>query len=91
MNINGIKCKTQLEAVLQYMQGGTPLSQEAAYKKIGTQRLGDIIFRLRGLGYNIQNINCKGSNRFGNSVSFVKYFLANTKEEIDAIAVRCNG
>tara|TARA_R110000787_G_scaffold100060_5_gene204913 strand:+ start:1717 stop:1992 length:276 start_codon:yes stop_codon:yes gene_type:complete len=91
MIINGIKCKTQLEAVLQYMQGGTPLSQEVAYDKIGTQRLGDVIFRLRGLGYNIQNINCKGSNRFGNSVSFVKYFLANTREEIEALAVRHNG
>ena len=87
MIINGIKCKTQLEAVLQYMQGGTPLSQEVAYDKIGTQRLGDVIFRLRGLGYNIQNINCKGSN----SVSFVKYFLANTREEIEALAVRHNG
>tara|TARA_R110000796_G_scaffold231287_3_gene349158 strand:+ start:671 stop:946 length:276 start_codon:yes stop_codon:yes gene_type:complete len=91
MKINGIKCKTQLDAVLQYMQGGNTLSQEVAYDKIGTQRLGDVIFRLRGLGYNIQNINCKGSNRFGNSVSYVEYFLANTKQEIEALAVRRNG
>ena len=87
MKINGIKCKTQLDAVLQYMQGGNTLSQEVAYDKIGTH----VIFRLRGLGYNIQNINCKGSNRFGNSVSYVEYFLANTKQEIEALAVRRNG
>ena len=91
MIINGKECKTQLEAVLQYMKGGAPLSQEQAYDKIGTQRLGDIVYRLRGLGYDIKNIQCKGNNRFGNRVSYVKYFLANTQKEIEAIAVRCNG
>tara|TARA_R110000823_G_C15847423_1_gene491821 strand:- start:809 stop:1090 length:282 start_codon:yes stop_codon:yes gene_type:complete len=81
MIINGIKCQTQLDAVLQYMKKGKTIDQEEAYSEIGTQRLADVIFRLRGLGYNIKNIQCKGNNRFGNSVSFVKYFLADTPEE----------
>tara|TARA_R110000765_G_scaffold240581_1_gene342898 strand:- start:107 stop:379 length:273 start_codon:yes stop_codon:yes gene_type:complete len=82
MRINGIKCTTQKEGVLQYLKTGKPLSQEIAYKEIGTQRLADIIFQLRSkVGYTIKNIQCKGFNRFGNSVSFVKYFLVDTKEE----------
>tara|TARA_R100001369_G_scaffold68576_1_gene96173 strand:+ start:43 stop:324 length:282 start_codon:yes stop_codon:yes gene_type:complete len=81
MKINGIQCKTQLDAVLVYMKQGKTITQEEAYLKIGTQRLGDIIYRLRGLGYSINNIQCNGTNRFGNNVSYVKYFLADTPEE----------
>ena len=63
MIINGIKCTTQLDAVLQYMKEGKTIDQEQAYLEIGTQRLGDVIFRLRGLGYNIKNIQCKGNKQ----------------------------
>ena len=81
MIINGIKCKTQLDAVLQYLKKGKSIDQEEAYSEIGTQRLADIIYKLRKIGYNIKNIKCSGKNRFGNSVSFVKYFLTDTLEE----------
>tara|TARA_R110000823_G_scaffold221466_3_gene349962 strand:+ start:219 stop:503 length:285 start_codon:yes stop_codon:yes gene_type:complete len=94
MIINGIKCTTQLDAVLQHMKKGKTIDQEQAYLEIGTQRLGDVIFRLRGLGYNIKNIQCKGNNRFGNNVSYVKYILVDTPEEqsmIETINTIANG
>jgi len=86
MIVNGRQCKTQMEAVLQHLKMGKPLSQETATELYGTQRLGAIIFDLRHkVGYDISNIDCKGKNRFGNSVSFVKYFLDNTTEEQNRI------
>lgn len=82
MIVNGIECRTQTEAVLQHLKMGKPLSQEEATELYGTQRLGAIIYNLRHkVGYSITNIDNVGINRFGNSVSFVKYMMVNTTEE----------
>tara|TARA_R110001606_G_scaffold372382_1_gene529450 strand:- start:404 stop:676 length:273 start_codon:yes stop_codon:yes gene_type:complete len=87
MIINGKEVTTQIQGVLEFLKTGKPLSQDLAYTKIGTQRLGAIIYQLRHkFGYNIKNIQCNEKNRFGNNVSFVKYFLVNTKEEQEMIA-----
>lgn len=86
MIINGIKCNTQTEAVLQYLKTGKPLDQAKAYELIGTQRLGAIIYNLRHkVGYHIVNIKSKGFNRFGNDTNYTKYALVNTGEEITRI------
>ena len=69
------KPKTQKEAVLQHLKTGKTLTQEEAYNKIGTQRLGAIIFNLRKDGYAIESIPLKGKNRFGNNVNLCKYCL----------------
>jgi len=77
MKVNGIECKTQMEAVLQYLKMGNYLSQEKATELCGTQRLGAIIYNLRHkVGYDIKKVDCKGRNRFGNPTNFCKYYLA---------------
>ena len=45
----------------------------------------ELIFKLRKMGYNIYNIPSKSITRFGNTCNFVKYFLSNTAEELQAI------
>jgi len=83
--INGIQCKNQKEVVLEHLKTGKQLTQEQAYELCGSQRLSDIIYKLRKKGYSIYNILEKGTNRFGNNTNFVKYMLTNTREEINAI------
>jgi len=85
MIVNGIKCNSQTEAVLNYLKTGKQLSQEEAYDLVGTQRLGAIIFNLREKGYDIYSLYCDGENRFGNNVRYVKYCLSSTKEQCDRI------
>tara|TARA_R110002051_G_scaffold103198_1_gene174935 strand:- start:2983 stop:3228 length:246 start_codon:yes stop_codon:yes gene_type:complete len=76
MKVNGIKCKNQTEAVLQYLKGGKYLDQTTATKLFGTQRLGAIVYDLRhNIGYNVEKVDCKGRNKFGNPVNFCKYYL----------------
>tara|TARA_Y100000361_G_scaffold134720_1_gene134014 strand:+ start:357 stop:623 length:267 start_codon:yes stop_codon:yes gene_type:complete len=85
MKVNGIKCKTQEQAVLEYLKTGKPISQDIAYEVVGTQRLGAIIWKLRNRGYDISSINSKGKNRFGNNVNFCLYHLSMTQEQIRRI------
>jgi|TARA_R100001530_G_scaffold128817_1_gene98746 hypothetical protein len=76
MKVNGIKCKTQTEAVLQHLKMGKTLTQEQATKLYGTQRLGAIVYDLRHkVGYDVLREDCVGKNRFGNSTTFGKYYL----------------
>ena len=82
-----MKKQNQTTAVLNYLKTGKALCQEEAYEKIGTQRLGAIIYNLRHkYGFDIYSIKSKGKNRFGNSVNFVKYQLGNTQEQIHNIS-----
>ena len=83
--INDVECHTQKEVVLQYLKTGKQLTQEQAYELCGSQRLSDIIYKLRKKGYSIYNILVKGTNRFGNNTNFVKYMLTNTREECNII------
>ena len=76
---------TQKDFVLELMKTGKPITQKEAYEVCGTQRLSAIIFKLRKMGYNIYNIPSKSITRFGNTCNFVKYFLSNTVEELQAI------
>tara|TARA_Y100000401_G_scaffold112787_1_gene112653 strand:+ start:415 stop:690 length:276 start_codon:yes stop_codon:yes gene_type:complete len=86
MIVNNKQCRTQTEAVLQHLKMGRPLNQQEATELYGTQRLGAIIYNLRHkVGYDIMSLNCTGKNKFGNSVSFVKYMLMNSKEEQNRI------
>ena len=85
MILNGIKCKSQSQTILEYMKTGKPITQEDSYNLCGSQRLGAIIFNLRKKGYDIQSLPASGLNRFGNKTKFVRYFLSNTAEEINII------
>tara|TARA_R110000824_G_scaffold321727_2_gene508539 strand:- start:870 stop:1145 length:276 start_codon:yes stop_codon:yes gene_type:complete len=81
--INGVECKTQKQAVIEFLKTGKPLSQAEAYEICGSQRLGNIIYLLRKQGYRIYNLNIQEKNRFGNYMRFSKYHLSNTKREIN--------
>tara|TARA_R100001163_G_C4890699_1_gene83798 strand:+ start:63 stop:338 length:276 start_codon:yes stop_codon:yes gene_type:complete len=83
--INGVVCKTQQQAVIEYLKTGKQIDQEQAYEICGSQRLGAIICNLRKKGYRIFNVKCEGRNRFGNYTRFSKYALANTLREIENI------
>ena len=52
--INGVECKTQKQAVIEFLKTGKPLSQAEAYEICGSQRLGNIIYLLRKQGYKIE-------------------------------------
>tara|TARA_R110000744_G_scaffold327818_1_gene433538 strand:+ start:3939 stop:4214 length:276 start_codon:yes stop_codon:yes gene_type:complete len=83
--INGKQCTTQTQGVLEYLKTGRMLCQKTAYDEIGTQRLGAVIFQLRKKGFLISSTQTTERNRFGNSVSFVKYHLDNTIHEIQQL------
>jgi len=80
--INGVECKTQKQAILEYLKTGKQISQAEAYELCGCQRLGSIICILRKKGYRIYNVKFEAKNRFGNYTRFSKYALGNTRNEI---------
>ena len=76
MKVNGIKCKTQTDAILQHLKTGSSITQSEALELYGTQRLGAIIYDLRHkVGYDILRVDVTGKNRFGNFTTFGKYYL----------------
>tara|TARA_R100000655_G_scaffold62833_2_gene101315 strand:+ start:349 stop:624 length:276 start_codon:yes stop_codon:yes gene_type:complete len=84
--INDVECRTQKQAVLEYLKTGKTITQAEATELCGTQRLGAIIYNLRHKsGFDIYKIDCKGTNRFGHNTNYCKYILSNTREEIAKI------
>jgi hypothetical protein len=69
------KPKNQYEAILYHLKTQNNITSWEAVKEYGATRLSSIIFNLRKNGYNIESIPEKTRNRFGNSVTFVKYTL----------------
>lgn len=75
-----MKAKTQKEAVLEYLKTHKKgLSQQDAYRIIGTTRLGAIIFILRQEGWDIETVDCKAKTRFGHACRYGKYVLKGRK------------
>ena len=69
------KTKTQKSEVLRYMQTHRGITSLQAIEKFGATRLSDIIFRLRKDGYDIETEQITTKNRYGHSVTYVKYSL----------------
>ena len=69
------KPKNQTEAILNHLKTENFITSWEAVKEYGATRLSAIIFNLRKDGYNIESVPMKTKNRFGNSVTFVKYIL----------------
>lgn len=72
---NKIK-KTQTSDVLHYLQTHKRgLTSMQAIEKFGATRLADIVFRLRKYGYEIEVETMVRKNRYGNEISFARYFM----------------
>lgn len=66
---------TQTQAVLEWLQTHASISSMEAIKNFGTTRLSAIIFNLRKAGYDIETVTCEGTDRFGNKMTFARYYL----------------
>lgn len=66
---------TQTQAVLDWLKTHASISSMEAIKEFGATRLSAIIFNLRKRGYNIETVKCEGTDRFGNKMTFARYYL----------------
>lgn len=67
---------TQKEMVLRHLQDFGSITSWEAIQEYGATRLSGIIYSLRQEGYKIISQNEKTINRYGKSVKFAKYTLA---------------
>lgn len=67
---------TLQDRVLQYMKENGSITSWEAIKEFGATRLSAIIYNLRYKeGLNIISKNVNGKNRYGDPVSYARYFL----------------
>lgn len=66
---------TQMSEILAYMQAGHRITSMQAIDMFGATRLSDIIFKLRGRGYEIITHNRVGKNRYGGTCNYAEYEL----------------
>ena len=67
--------KTQLDAVKRHLFDYRSITSFQAFEEYGITRLSGLIFKLRKEGWGIQSKNITKKNRYGNTVTFVKYIL----------------
>lgn len=63
------------ERVLKYMLDFGSITYLDAVADLGVARLADVIFRLRKDGYRIITEDENGTNRYGDKVTYARYFL----------------
>lgn len=66
---------TKTQAVLDWLKTHASISSMEAIQSFGATRLSAIIFNLRKRGYNIETVKCEGTDRFGNKMTFARYYL----------------
>ena len=66
---------TKTQAVLDWLKTHASISSMEAINNFGATRLGAIIFNLRKRGYNIETVMVDGRDRFGNKMTFARYYL----------------
>ena len=71
---------TQCERILRHLQDGGTLTQAEAFMEYGIGRLSSRICELQAAGYPINSEFVAGKNRYGESVSYVRYSLGDCKE-----------
>ena len=69
----------QTTAVLNHLEKKGSITSLEAIKLYGATRLADIIFRLRGKGYDIKTHMCEGQTRYGDTCQYAKYVMRKTK------------
>ena len=71
------------KAVLDWLKTHASISSMEAIQSFGATRLSAIIFNLRKRGYNIETVKCEGTDRFGNKMTFARYYLRDTDSQQD--------
>lgn len=66
---------SQCEKILKYMSDYGSITQLDALKEFGCMRLASRINDLKNKGYNIQKSMVISKNRYGETVSYAKYFI----------------
>lgn len=69
---------SQCEKILAYMKQHGGITQLEATNALGITRLSARIFDLKEQGYNIEDVNETGKNRFGEKCRFVRYKVIET-------------
>lgn len=69
----------QTTAVLSRLEKKGSITSIEAIELFGATRLADIIFRLRGKGYNIKTVMCEGQTRYGDTCKYAKYVMRREK------------
>lgn len=72
---------TQTSLVLNYLKEGNSITSAEAFELFGATRLSAIIYSLKKQGYNIEMVDIKSTNRFGESCHFGKYTLVSNSRE----------
>lgn len=70
-------------AVLQWLQTKASISSMEAIENFGATRLSAIIFNLRKRGHNIETVKCEGTDRFGNKMTFARYYLRDSEASVN--------
>ena len=66
---------TQKERVLTALQDSRGITPWYAINELGNTRLAATIHSLKKEGYNITSVTEHGINRFGDNISYSRYFL----------------
>lgn len=67
---------TKKKMVLDHLKKHGSITSLEAIENYGATRLSAIIFNLRKQGYNIDTVDIKSVDRYGNSVVYGKYVMA---------------
>ena len=63
------------DRILEYLQKGKTITALECYNMFGSLRLGAYICNLKKEGYNIIKETEKGKNRYGDKISWSKYYM----------------
>lgn len=74
-----MKPNNQTEALLEHLKKYGNITSIGAIQMYGITRLSAKIYTLRALGYQIYTEREKSKNRYGNIVSFARYYLVKEK------------
>ena len=70
------------ERVLDYIKEFGSISPLEAFRDLGYTRLSAAIFELKRNGYKIRTERATGKNRYGQLVSYARYYLAGDVNEV---------
>ena len=72
---------SQCNRVLQHLQAYGSITPLEAMQEYGIMRLGARIYDLKKMGYSINSSRETGENRYGESISYARYSLAEKEKD----------